>query len=83
MEPVTRSLAKFASNLKYDDLDTRIIQNFKKYFLDGIGCGIYGNSFTWCQIVNEFIKEQGEKRSRLYGCRDLEDPVRMLLLASV
>lgn len=67
MEPVTRRLAEFASNLKYGDLDTRLIQNFKNYLLDGIGCGIYGNSFTWSQIVNGFIKEQGgSKESTLW-----------------
>jgi 2-methylcitrate dehydratase PrpD len=67
MEPVTRRLANFASALSYDDLDPRIIQSFKKYFLDGIGCGIYGNSFTWCQIINGFIKEQGgPKESTLW-----------------
>jgi FkbM family methyltransferase len=67
MESVTRRLANFASAHSYDDLDTRIIQNFKKYLLDGIGCGIHGNSFTWCQIVNEFIKEQeGPKESTLW-----------------
>ena len=67
MEPVTLSLAKFASNLKYGDLDTRIVQNFKNYLLDGIGCGIYGSSLTWSQIVNGFVKEQGgTKESTLW-----------------
>ena len=67
MEPVTLSLAKFASNLKYGDLDTRIVQNFKNYLLDGIGCGIYGSSLTWSQIVSGFIKEQGgPKESTLW-----------------
>ena len=62
MERVTQALANFAVNLKFEDLDPYLINNFKKYLLDGIGCGLYGSGLPWCQIVNDFIKEQRGKR---------------------
>ncbi len=67
MERVTRTLANFAANLKFEDLDPKLILSFKKYLLDGIGCGLYGHCLLWCQIVNRFIKEQlGKKESTLW-----------------
>jgi len=62
MERVTQALANFAVNLKFEDLDPYLINNLKKYLLDGIGCGLYGSGLPWCQIVNDFIKEQRGKR---------------------
>ncbi len=67
MEGVTWALAKFAVNLKSEDLDPGLVLNFKKYLLDGIGCGLYGSCLPWSQIVNRFIKEQrGKKESTLW-----------------
>jgi len=67
MERVTQTLANFAANLKFEDLDPKLILNFKKYLLDGIGCGLYGSLLPWCQIINRFIKEQrGKKESTLW-----------------
>ena len=62
MERVTQALANFGVNLKFEDLDPYLINNLKKYLLDGIGCGLYGSGLPWCQIVNDFIKEQRGKR---------------------
>jgi len=67
MEGVTWALANFAVNLKSEDLDPGLVLNFKKYLLDGIGCGLYGSCLPWCQIVNQFIKEQrGRRESTLW-----------------
>lgn len=74
MKSVTQDLAKFAANLKYEDLNTHIIQRFKNYLLDGIGCGIYGNEFPWCQIVNAFIKEQGGTRDSTLWLQGFKGP---------
>lgn len=67
MKGVTQALAQFAANLKFEDLAPHIVLNFKKYLLDGIGCGFNGTRLHWCQIVNRFIKEQrGKKESTLW-----------------
>ena len=67
MERVTQALANFSANLRFEDLDSKLLLKFKKYLLDGIGCGLYGSCLPWCQIVNRFIKEQrGKKESTLW-----------------
>jgi 2-methylcitrate dehydratase PrpD len=67
MEGVTQALANFAADLKFEALDPRLLHNFKKYLLDGIGCGLYGTRLPWCQIVNQWIKEQrGRNESTLW-----------------
>jgi 2-methylcitrate dehydratase PrpD len=67
MKGVTQALAQFAANLKFEDLAPHIVLNFKKYLLDGIGCGFNGTRLHWCQIVNRFIKGQrGKKESTLW-----------------
>jgi 2-methylcitrate dehydratase PrpD len=67
MERITLTLANFATNLKFRDLAPDLLQNFKSYLLDGIGCGLYGSSLPWSQMVNRLIREQrGKKESTLW-----------------
>jgi len=62
MESQTRALARFSSHLKFEDLNSNLIETFRKYLLDGIGCGIFGNTQPWSRIVNRLIKEERGKR---------------------
>ena len=67
MESVTKALAEVTANLKFEDLDAQLIQNVKKYLLDAVGCGLYGTTLPWCQIVNRFVREQeGREESTLW-----------------
>jgi len=59
MEGVTQALARFAAGLRFGDLNSSLIKQFKRYLLDGIGCGLHGSSLPWSQMVSQFIKEQG------------------------
>ena len=67
MEGVTQAFAHFNSNLKFEELDLPLVNTIKKSLLDGIGCGLYGSVLPWCQIVNQFIREErGKKESTLW-----------------
>lgn len=67
MENPTRALARFSSNLRFEDLDFNLIEGFKKYLLDGIGCGIFGTKQPWARVVSQMIKEQrGRRESTLW-----------------
>jgi 2-methylcitrate dehydratase PrpD len=67
VERVTQRLANFSANLKFEDLDQSLVVNLKKSLLDGIGCGLYGSVLPWCQIVNQFIREErGRRQSTLW-----------------
>ena len=77
MERVTQALAKFAANLKFEDLDPKLLLNFKKYLLDGIGCGLYGTVCIGVKSLIDLLRNNAVKRNRPYGCKNLEVPVRM------
>jgi 2-methylcitrate dehydratase PrpD len=62
MESPTQALARFSSHLKFEDLPPNIVEAFKTYLLDGIGCGIFGSTQPWSKIVNGMIKEEKGKR---------------------
>jgi 2-methylcitrate dehydratase PrpD len=67
MEGVTQAFAHFISNLRFEELDLPLVNTIKKSLLDGIGCGLYGSVLPWCQIVNQFIREErGKKESTLW-----------------
>jgi 2-methylcitrate dehydratase PrpD len=67
VERVTQRLANFSANLKFEDLDQSLVVHLKKSLLDGIGCGLYGSVLPWCQIVNQFIREErGRRESTLW-----------------
>ena len=63
----TQALARFAATLQFKNIDSSLIQRFKRHLLDGIGCGLYGSRLPWCGIVNGYIKEQrGTKEATLW-----------------
>jgi 2-methylcitrate dehydratase PrpD len=61
MEPVTRALAGFASELSFDALQPELVLSFKTYLLDAIGCGLHGGSQPWARIINRWVMEQQGK----------------------
>jgi 2-methylcitrate dehydratase PrpD len=74
VEGVTQRLANFSANLKFEDLDQGLVLNLKKSLLDGIGCGLYGSILPWCQIVNQFIKEERGKRESTLWLQKFKGP---------
>lgn len=58
LEPVTRTLAGFASGLSFDALMPELVVSFKTYLLDAIGCGLHGGSQPWARIINRWVVEQ-------------------------
>ena len=74
MEGVTQVFAHFISNLKFEDLDLPLVNTIKKSLLDGIGCGLYGSVLSWCQIVNQFIKEERGKRESTLWLQRFKGP---------
>jgi len=61
MDSVTRPLAGFASRLTYDELGQPLVESFKKYLLDGVGCALHGASLPWARIVNRWVADQEGK----------------------
>jgi 2-methylcitrate dehydratase PrpD len=61
MEPVTRTLADFASRLAFDALAPELVVRFKTYLLDAIGCGLNGGSPPGGRLGNSWVLEQQGK----------------------
>ena len=55
----TRELARFISDTSYGDLSDNLRACMRKYFLDAVGCGLYGTTTESGRILLRFIQEQG------------------------
>jgi 2-methylcitrate dehydratase PrpD len=74
MENVTQRLADFTAGLQFDHLDGELITKFKKYLLDGIGCGLHGTSQPWGRIINRFVIEQEGKGEATLWLQKFQGP---------
>lgn len=70
MNDTSRRLARFAADVRFDQLDRGLVGKFKKHLLDAIGCGLHGGSQPGAQIVNRYIRVQrGKKEATLWRQR--------------
>jgi 2-methylcitrate dehydratase PrpD len=51
MTTTTQKLAKFASELKYDDIPPEVIERTKDNFIDTIGACTFGSELPWSKMV--------------------------------
>lgn len=56
---LTRSLAAFISQLSSDAVPYSLEEVLRKSLIDSIGCGLFGLTTVWAQIVQSFALEQG------------------------
>ncbi len=56
----TMELAKFVADLRYEHLPQEVVSTIKESILDTLGCGIYGSTLPWGQIITEFVKKAGD-----------------------
>ena len=74
MDSVTRPLAGFVSSLSFDDLKPELVESFKKYLLDAIGCGLHGASQPWARIVNRWVEVHGGKKESILWRQGFQGP---------
>jgi aconitate decarboxylase len=55
----TRVLAQFVTDLEYEKIPVSVIKRVKLSLLDTLGCGLFGSSLNWSQIIADFAKELG------------------------
>ncbi len=55
----TRELAQFISGLPDDALSEGLRSCMRKYFLDAVGCGLFGATTESGKILARFVREQG------------------------
>ena len=55
----TRELARFISETSYGGLSDNLRACMRKYFLDAVGCGLYGTTTESGRILSRLTQEQG------------------------
>ncbi len=60
-ETLSRQIAKFALNLRYEDLPTEVVDTVKRYLFDSIGCAFGGFKTKDVKIVREIYDDMGGK----------------------
>jgi aconitate decarboxylase len=66
--PVTRIVAEWVANLKYEDIPEETIAQAKRALLDSLGCGVYGSNQEWCKIATMIAEENsGGGKAAIWG----------------
>jgi len=58
---ISRQIAEFAVNLKYEDLPKEVIHEVKRYLYDSIGCAFGAYNTKDVRIIYDICKEMGGK----------------------
>jgi len=68
----TKDLARYVAGLRFDDIPAEVVARSKFLILDGIGCGLYGATKEWSQImVDALSKLDGKGTATVWG-RDVK-----------
>ena len=66
----TQRLADFAAGLRFSDIPGPVVDHMKVCLLDTLGCGIFGSTLPWGEILAEFAGYLGgREESTLFGKR--------------
>ncbi len=58
--PVTRDLAVFSSELRWEDLPQEVVARTILHILDGLGCAAVGTLLPWITQVREYAQDTGK-----------------------
>ncbi|MTD53310.1 MmgE/PrpD family protein [Amycolatopsis pithecellobii] len=79
--PVTRELATFAAELRYENLPPEVIAMAKRCVLDSLGCGIYGSATPWVDAVARTVGLLGQAATASTWGRPLKaDPLGAVMI---
>ncbi|MBR0655769.1 MmgE/PrpD family protein [Plastoroseomonas arctica] len=59
LENATRDLARFAADLRYEDIPPEVIAQAKLCLLDGIGVCLHGSTLPWTRILQQVTAAEG------------------------
>jgi 2-methylcitrate dehydratase PrpD len=61
LENATRDLARFASEIRYEDLPKEVVERIKLCVLDSIGCTLFGATLPWTRKVADYAMSEGSR----------------------
>ncbi len=53
----SKAIARFVSNLRFDDIPDKALERIKILILDTIGCGIFGADLQWSNILFDTLSD--------------------------
>ena len=53
----SKAVARFVSNLRFDDIPDKALERIKILILDTIGCGIFGADLQWSNILFDTLND--------------------------
>ena len=81
---ISRQIAEFAINLKYEDLPEEVVHEVKRYLYDSIGCAFGGYHTKDVNIIRDIYKDIGGKNeSTIIGFGDKIPAVNATLVNSL
>ncbi|MFH1349695.1 MAG: MmgE/PrpD family protein [Pseudomonadota bacterium] len=78
----TKALARFASELTYEKIPSSVIEHIKLCALDTFGCGLFGSTLPWSEIVTDFAHDLGIRQEATVWGRDFKLPAANAALAN-
>jgi len=64
----TITLAKYAADLRYDDIPAKVLERAKNTICDMVGAAIFGYGLPWSRIIVDYATTYGQGgRSRILG----------------
>lgn len=81
---ISRQIAEFAVNLKYEDLPSDVVNEVKRYLYDSVGCAYGGYHTKDVNILRDIYKEMsGKEEATLIGFGDKLPAVNASLVNSL
>ncbi|HLH98145.1 MAG TPA: MmgE/PrpD family protein [Xanthobacteraceae bacterium] len=65
---IAAALARYAANLKYEDLPAEVVRETKRFMIDTIGCGLGGFEADASQIANRLAGQVSATRGATVMC---------------
>ncbi|MBC7331160.1 MAG: MmgE/PrpD family protein, partial [Synergistetes bacterium] len=68
---IGEALARFAVELRYEDIPKEVLKHLKDVMLDGYGCGLFGTTTPWWSIYKRVLTSLfKEKDSSIWGTNE-------------
>jgi 2-methylcitrate dehydratase len=81
---ISRQIAEFAVNLKYEDIPAEVINEVKRYLYDSIGCAIGSMQTNDVNVIRDIYKEMGgEPEATVFAFGDKLPAVNVALINSL
>ena len=79
----TRDLAKFIAEVKYSDINNKVLAKAKDLILDQIGCQLAFASLPWSKLIFQYIQDKhGNKEDSMVTCYGLKTIVEDAVFAN-